>query len=210
MREDPRKNTRRPQGDGNIQRENDRPASGRSPRGFVLAPSGGYPAVAMPIEIHVASRLSRKRCPAALLSRVARHVAASEGFRHGELSIAVVGAAAMTRLHRETLGISEATDVLTFDLGTDARCGRLEAEIVVCADVARSQARQVGLGRSKRAPARHAQLVRTELALYVTHGILHLAGYDDHSRRRYCEMHTRENVLLEELGLGSVFGPLAR
>jgi probable rRNA maturation factor len=132
-----------------------------------------------------------------LLERVARQVAAAEGLRTGELSIAVVGDAAMRRLHARHLGDAHTTDVLAFDLGTDRRRGRLDGEIVVCGDVARRLAR-------RRAPTRAE--MRRELALYVVHGLLHLAGYDDRTPRGFRRIHAREDELLRELGLGAVFG----
>ena len=132
-----------------------------------------------------------------LLERVARQVAAAEGLRTGELSIAVVGDAAMRRLHARHLGAAHTTDVLAFDLGTDRRRGRLDGEIVVCADAARRCAGAHG------ATLREA---RSELALYVVHGLLHLAGYDDRTPRGFRRMHAREDELLRELGLGAVFG----
>ena len=131
-----------------------------------------------------------------LLERCARRAANAEGFDRGSLSIAVVGAAAMTTLHRLHLGREEPTDVLTFDLGTDRRRGVLDGEIVLCADVAR-----------RRAAARDKTLAtaRAELALYLVHGLLHLAGYDDRDPAAFRRMHRREDELLATLGLGGVF-----
>ena len=128
-----------------------------------------------------------------LLRRVAEHVLAAEGFRSGTLSIAVVSARAMSALHREFTG---RTDVLAFDLDSDRRAGRLDAEVILCADVARRQAATRG---------GTLQAARAELALYLVHGILHLAGYDDHAPRQFVTMHLREDELLERLGLGPVF-----
>lgn len=135
--------------------------------------------------------------PQKTLVHAARHAAAAEGFKRGALSLVVVGARAMRTLHARYMGTAEVTDVLSFDLGTDVAAGMLEAEIVVCADVARRRARQ----RDKAARA-----VVAELALYVVHGILHQAGYDDHDDAGYRRMHAREDALLRELGLGAVFG----
>lgn len=118
------------------------------------------------------------------LQRIARFVAAAEGFDHGRLSVAVVGARRMASLHRQYLGEDGPTDVLTFDLGCDLRHGRLDGEIVLCAAVAR---RRVAW--------------RAELALYLVHGILHLAGYDDRTPRDARRMHAREDRLLRELGI---------
>jgi probable rRNA maturation factor len=134
------------------------------------------------------------------LKRVAVHVARSEGFSQGSLSIAVVGARRMSALHRETMRIDSPTDVLTFDLGTDRPRRSMDGEIVVCADVARRRA-----GRRAR-PSE----VAAELALYVTHGLLHLCGYDDHTPGDFARMHRREDELLTQLGLGPVFGGAER
>lgn len=131
-----------------------------------------------------------------LLRRVAQHVLAAEGFRTGTLSVAVVSACTMSALHREFTGRPGPTDVLAFDLGSDRRAGRLDAEVILCADVARRQAATRG---------GTLQAARAELALYLVHGLLHLAGYDDHAPRQFVTMHLREDQLLERLGLGPVF-----
>jgi probable rRNA maturation factor len=112
------------------------------------------------------------------------------------MSIAVVGATAMATLGRRYLGLPGPTDVLSFDLGTDRHRGHVEAEIVVCADVAR---RRAGIRN------RSLQAARAELALYLVHGILHLAGYEDHTAAGFRRMHAREDELLAALGLGLVF-----
>ena len=69
----------------------------------------------------------------------------------------VVGNRTMARIHREFLDIQGPTDVITFPYG----------EILVCAPVADSRAREFGHD------------VTTELALYCIHGLLLLAGHDD-------------------------------
>lgn len=144
--------------------------------------------------IDVAWRIRAAWRAVPLLVRVARHVARREGFSRGSLSIAVVGARRMARLHAETTGIRGSTDVLTFELGTSRRRGLLEAEIVVCADEARRRARPFTLAAA-----------RAELALYLAHGLLHLSGYDDHDPAAFRRMHEREDDLLRELGVGAVF-----
>ena len=131
-----------------------------------------------------------------LLHRVAAYAAEMEGFTQGRLSIAAVGATAMATLHERYLGKSGPTDVLSFDLDTDRSCGRIEGEIVVCTDIARRRAAQRN---------RSLQAARAELALYVVHGILHLAGYDDHAPGASRRMHLREDDILCCLNLGPVY-----
>lgn len=128
-----------------------------------------------------------------LLRRVATYVLAEEAFYTGNLSIAVVGKTRIARLHKQFMNISGPTDVLTFDLGCDRANNEVEGEIVVCSDIALQNAGQQRAGAKK------------ELALYVTHGILHLAGYDDQTDADYAKMHKREDDLLDAFGMGRVF-----
>lgn len=160
------------------------------------------------LHVNIAWRPQRSWRAAPLLERVARYVAAAEGFREGQLSIVVVGKSAMAALHERALAVAGPTDVLTFDLGTDRRARRLNGEIYICADVARATSRRI----LRRAPGGAAIAVpqplaaaRAELALYLVHGVLHLAGYDDLDDDSYEQMHAREDVLLRQLGLGAVF-----
>lgn len=73
------------------------------------------------------------------------------------VEISVVGKREMSRVHRQFLGISGPTDVITFPYG----------EVLVCASIAEGCCREFG------------HTVTEELALYCIHGLLHLAGYDD-------------------------------
>lgn len=61
-------------------------------------------------------------------------------------------------------------------------------EVVVCVDRARTQADAAG------------HPVRTEVALLAAHGVLHLLGYDDRTRRGAARMMARARALLAEAG----------
>lgn len=86
-------------------------------------------------------------------------------FLGGELSIVLLTDAALARLHDQFLQDPTITDVITFE--GDPAFGTA-GEICVSADAAR---RQVGR------PDQRA--LSAELMLYIAHGWLHLAGYDD-------------------------------
>ena len=105
---------------------------------------------------------------------LATRVLQAEGIDDGELGIAFVGAAEMRELKREHLGIDEATDVLSFPIdGRDALpegVPRALGDVVVCPQV---------VGDDWRWP--------------LTHGLLHLLGYD-HGE----EMDAREQELLRQ------------
>ncbi len=153
------------------------------------------------IDLAITSRVTRFGDPRSLITKAARHALAAEGFTAGNLSVAIVGARRMATIHQRFLNIAGPTDVITFDLDTDVDRNWIEGEVIVCADVAARQAG--GQGASTRA-------VHRELALYVVHGILHLAGYDDHDPDDYARMHAREDELLRGCGIGAVFHRQAR
>lgn len=113
-----------------------------------------------------------------------------------QLSVVIVDDPHMTRLHEQFLKVPTTTDVLTFDL-RDAPGDAdqpIEGEIYICYDEARRRVAEL------KHPISH------ELLLYALHGLLHLLGYDDHDEQGWKLMHRIEDQLLEELGVGRVFG----
>ena len=84
------------------------------------------------------------------------------GLAKRELVVVFVDAAQMRRLNREYRGKDYATDVLSFEGAEPESLG----ELVMCLDVLRAQARDTGL------------TFRRELGYMLTHGVLHLLGYD--------------------------------
>jgi len=143
------------------------------------------------IRVDVVDRQRTVRVGAAWLERVVRRALAREGVDSAEITILIVGDRRMARLHEEWLGVPGTTDVITFDLSGDGPRGRgcLRGDIVVSAETARRMARELGW-----AP-------RHELAYYVVHGLLHLAGHDDHDPGRRRTMRARERALLAAAGL---------
>ena len=105
------------------------------------------------------------------------------------LSIALVGDSTMSELHKQFMGISGPTDVLTFPMDDTHESG----EIVICVPEARRRAKQ-----------QHSRL-RNELLLYAIHGMLHLCGMDDRTQKGFERMHRMEDEILTRLGIGPVF-----
>jgi probable rRNA maturation factor len=119
------------------------------------------------------------------------------GAAGSELSILLVGDAAIRRLNREWRGVDAATDVLSFP-AAPAPGAAILGDVVLSLDTARRRARRGGRGLA-------AELDRT-----LAHGLLHLLGHD-HERpaqaRRMAEAERRllaEQGMVEEVtGLGS-------
>ncbi|HUW84201.1 MAG TPA: rRNA maturation RNase YbeY [Phycisphaerae bacterium] len=142
--------------------------------------------------IHVSRRCDCVRISQAEIKRVAAETVRRLGYRQYDLSVALLDDAAIGELHWRYRRRRGPTDVLSFDLRDEAEDG-LEGEIVVSAETARRQ------GRRRRIAAKR------ELLLYLVHGILHLAGYDDATTEQADRMHRKEDMLLAALGYGRPF-----
>ena len=130
----------------------------------------------------------QRRVPIAV-TRLARAVAralAAVGRPGGMVEVAVVDDAEIRRLNARYRGVGRRTDVLAFPLEAPAAPGQLVGQIVVSADTARRQARRLHVP------------VALELDLLVTHGTLHLVGYDDRDPLEADLMHRRERDILRE------------
>lgn len=109
-----------------------------------------------------------------------------------EITVAIVDDQTIAQLHDRYLGDPTPTDVLTFVMEDTPR--KLEADVVVGADTAIASAEDYGWNASD------------ELLLYVIHGVLHLAGYDDTSPERLSAMRHAETRHLAHFGLTPKYG----
>jgi probable rRNA maturation factor len=118
------------------------------------------------------------------LARAAERALRALGRAGGDVEILVVDDAEMRRLNAAFRGVRRRTDVLAFPLETPEAGGRLVGEVVISAETAARQARRLGVD------------VATELDLLITHGVLHLVGYDDRDPVEAALMHERERDIL--------------
>ena len=114
-------------------------------------------------------------------------VLAGESIGRAIVSVAIVGDEEIHSLNRQHLQHDYATDVLSFLLEREGDW--LEGEVVVSADTAAAEARK------------YESNVADELLLYVVHGALHLAGYDDQSPADRQTMRRKERRYLGQLGV---------
>lgn len=148
------------------------------------------PRVSTPsLTIDVVDRQRVLRIGGRWLGTVARRALERQGIEAAEICVLLVDDRGIAGLHERWLGIPGPTDVITFDLSDAARPGVLHGDIAASAETARRVARELGW------QPRH------ELAYYVVHGILHLAGYDDHDPADRRAMRVRERVLMQAAGL---------
>jgi probable rRNA maturation factor len=110
-----------------------------------------------------------------------------------ELAVLLVDTDAMEQLHLQWMDEPGPTDVLSFPMdelrptpADEEPSPGLLGDVVLCPDVARTQAAQAG----------HS--VEDELHLLATHGILHLLGYDHAEPDEEREMFKLQRELLDD------------
>ena len=106
-----------------------------------------------------------------LVSNIARNTIPEE------ILVVLVSDQKISAIHEQFMGIAGATDVITFQHG----------EIVISVETAAKQAVEYG-----------SDLLH-ELRLYIAHGLLHLAGYDDHTEDGFREMAKLQNELVQRV-----------
>lgn len=115
-----------------------------------------------------------------------------------DVSIAIVDDPTIHELNREHLEHDWPTDVISFVFEFDEETGAVEGEIIASVDTARRLAEQAGWQ------------TEDELLLYITHGLLHLAGLDDIEPDEQLEMRQHERDCLVDLGVVGAEEHLAR
>jgi len=135
------------------------------------------------------SPLKIKKIAKTLCCRFGRHEPIDTRY---EISIAIVDDNEIRKLNREFLNSKAATDCLSFDLSDDEK-GQKIFDLVVNGEMAVRQANLRG----------HSS--EAELALYITHGLLHNLGFDDTTQNQARKMHETEDEILQEFGYGMVY-----
>jgi probable rRNA maturation factor len=126
---------------------------------------------------------------------IARWVGTAIGRRAAgsELGVRVVGSAESRRLNVRYRGKDKPTNVLSFPPASLPDGSRLLGDLVICAQVVRSEARE----QRKSLEAHWAHL--------VVHGALHLVGYDHEREAEAKRMERREVAVLRRLGFSNPY-----
>lgn len=121
------------------------------------------------------------------------------GVSGATIGVAVVDDGQIGELNRRFLGHEGTTDCLSFDLSDVDDPGAPRVfDLVVNGRMAAREAAQRG----------HS--AQAELALYVTHALLHQLGFDDVTPEQARRMHETEDEILQHAGLGVVYNDRPR
>jgi probable rRNA maturation factor len=121
------------------------------------------------------------------LREAVTRIARDHGRSKGTVSVAIVDDATIHDVNRRFLNHDEPTDVVSFVLEEGEKL--LDGELIVGADVAVRTAAELGVPPGD------------ELLLYVIHGTLHLAGYDDLTPEPRGTMRAKEREYLASFGV---------
>ena len=124
---------------------------------------------------------------------LARRICGRFNVKKAAISIAIVDDDTITQVNTKFLNHKTQTDVISFDL-SDGTGEPKNFELVVNAEQAVRQAQKRG----------HS--TEAELALYITHGLLHNLGFDDADQQQGQKMHNTEDEILQQAGFGIVYG----
>jgi probable rRNA maturation factor len=97
-----------------------------------------------------------------------------------DIHVVFVSDARIAEIHRNFLSVDGPSDVISFRDG----------EIVISVDTAERQA------------TRFSTSLRRELQLYFVHGLLHLAGLDDHTEDGFEKMSKAQQKIVKEVEAG--------
>ena len=111
-----------------------------------------------------------------------------------EISVVIVDDSEFRKLNYKFLKKRSLSDCLSFDLSDYTEpCQTKTFEVIINGQMAQRQA----------VLRKHSE--QAELALYITHGLLHNFGFDDLEPSKAKKMHEKEDEILEELNYGLVY-----
>ena len=127
------------------------------------------------------------------VKRFAKTVLRGENVSEGGLTIVLTDNQGIRELNSHYRGQDRHTDVLSFPLHEEDEAGMYLGDVVVSVERAREQA------------PRFDNDIESELARLISHGILHILGYDHHTSADGKKMKAAERRALARFAPGSLF-----
>jgi len=126
------------------------------------------------------------------LKRLVKTICTRFEISNAAVDITITGDAEIRRVNKRFLNRVYTTDCISFDLSDNTNPSKL-FELIVNGELAVRQA-----GRRGHSP-------EAELALYITHGLLHNLGFDDLKDKQAKKMHNTEDEILQQFGYGLIY-----
>jgi probable rRNA maturation factor len=146
------------------------------------------------ITVQITNHFEKLPADARKLKKLVRTICKRFGVSQARISIGIVDDAEISDLNKKFLNHEGTTDCLSFDLSDETEPEERKVfDLIVNGELAIREA------------ARRGHDAQAELALYVTHGLLHDLGFDDSTAEQAGRMHQTEDEILQHLGYGLVY-----
>lgn len=123
------------------------------------------------------NNLTRGKIDKGFLEKIGKKAFKILKIKISEISLVIVGKGRIRELNKKYRKKNKVTDVLTFDYG----------EIFICLPQAKRQAKRLGHSLKK------------ELGILLIHGILHLAGYKDETKKDFDKTTKKQNEIWQKI-----------
>ena len=144
------------------------------------------------MEIQIRDHQKKLQLNPAQIKKIVRIILQHEEINDAELSFVFVTHQKISAFNKKYLKRNYATDVLAFESlgwqGEERNNKNLAGDIMISTDAVLKNHKLYGMSLAQ------------ELSLYVIHGILHLIGFDDHSKKDITKMRKKEDELMRVLG----------
>ncbi len=120
------------------------------------------------------------------IKRWLKSVAEEYGFTAGDINYIFCSDEYLLGINRQYLSHDYYTDIITFDSREDPSSKKIDGDVFISVDTVRANGEEYGEGFER------------ELMRVISHGLLHLVGFDDHTDEEQKEMRAAENRALEQ------------
>ena len=145
------------------------------------------------IDIHITKNFKDITIDQSRIKKLIKNICDNFKLKKVTISIVIVGNDEITKLNKKFLNRNSTTDCLSFDLSDKNSGYQKTFEIIVNA--------QKAIKETEKRP----HFPQDELALYITHGILHNLGFNDDNPENAKKMHDTEDQILQQQGFGFVY-----
>ena len=143
------------------------------------------------LQIQITRNYNKINIPDSKITQLVKYICNRYELPKAQISIVITDNTWISELNLQYKQKNRPTDCLSFDL-SDQTDNKI-FEIIVNGQMAKDQTEI----RNHSAGA--------ELALYITHGLLHQLGFDDQTPENAKKMHDTEDEILQYIGFGIVY-----
>lgn len=137
----------------------------------------------MSVEVNIFNDSGRKLLPKKKIKEIISLTLSENGVNNAQVSVILTDDKAIHELNKSYLNHNRPTDVITFSLDENS----IEGEIYISIDTAQKQAEEFNVSLSN------------EILRLACHGALHLAGFDDKTKKDRNNMNKLESEFISKV-----------